>query len=230
MAELKCKNLCVNYGKLCALSNVNFEVIRGDYLSIVGENGSGKSTLIKSLLGLCAIQNGEIAYDDGVRQNLGYLPQRKTISAGFPASVREVVISGIKSKGIFYKKDEKKIAIDCMKKLKIDDLANKSYQSLSGGQQQRVLLSRALCSLPVILFLDEPEAGLDPYFKDELHYYLKKINKDDGTTIVMASHDLRGAINNANKILHLDKEVKFFGSTENYLISNASNRFIGVKT
>lgn len=95
MAQLTCQNLTVGYDGRTVLQGLNFEVNPGDYLCIVGENGSGKSTLMKTILGLQAPIGGRILTGDGLRKNeIGYLPQQTQAQKDFPASVREIVLSG----------------------------------------------------------------------------------------------------------------------------------------
>ncbi len=121
----------------------------------------------------------------------------------------------------------KKIAFENMKKLGIENLKMHSYRELSGGQQQRVLLARALCAATEMLVLDEPTAGLDPVATSDLYDILKNLNKNDGITVVMVSHDIKSAIENSNKILHLGSENLFFGTTEDYLKTDIFTRMMG---
>ena len=123
MAQLTCQKLCVGYDGKPVLQDLDFEVFAGDYLCIVGENGSGKSTLMKTILGLQMPISGRILTGDGLRKNeIGYLPQQTVVQKDFPASVREIVLSG--SQGHcgsrpFYSKEEKKLAADAMEKMQI---------------------------------------------------------------------------------------------------------------
>lgn len=230
MKQLECKNVYINYDANNAVKNVSFSIDEGDYLCIVGENGSGKSTLIKAILGLEKIKSGEISFLNGLKKNeIGYLPQQTIVQKNFPASVYEVVLSGtLNNRGIkpFYSKKEKELANQNIEKLGIKDIKNKSYKELSGGQQQRVLLARALCSTKKIIVLDEPITGLDINITKEMYSTIRKIN-EEGTTIIMVSHDINFAINNANKILHLQTECKFFGTVNDYINSNIYKNFIG---
>ena len=110
MAQLTCQNLCVGYDGKPVLQCLNFEVFAGDYLRIVGENGSGKSTLMKTILGLQTPISGSILTGDGLRKNeIGYLPQQTVVQKDFPASVREIVLSGCQGRcgsRPFYNKEE----------------------------------------------------------------------------------------------------------------------------
>lgn len=214
---LECKNLSCFYGSYQAVNNVSFSINKGDYLCIVGANGSGKSTLIKTILGLNKNYTGSITKSS--KLSLGYLPQQTLAQKDFPASVLEVVMSGTLSRKkifSFYTKDDKKIAFENMQKLGILNLAKNSYKELSGGQQQRVLLARALCSAKDLLILDEPVTGLDPAVTDELYELIKQLNKTETLAILMISHDIHRAVNQASHILHLDKKALFFGPTNEY--------------
>lgn len=229
MAQLICKNVALGYEGMTVTENINFTVNSGDYLCIIGENGSGKSTLIKALLKLKAPVSGEIITGDGLTsQEIGYLPQQTIVQRDFPASVREIVLSGFASKlgfNPFYSKAQKAIAKKNMEKLDILDLQNRCYRELSGGQQQRVLLARALCATKSMLLLDEPVAGLDPRVTNEMYELIDKINKQDGITIIMVSHDINAAIHYASHILHLGNQPLFFGTKEDYLESKIGKAF-----
>lgn len=229
MALLVCDKVAVGYGDKKIVENLSFTVNSGDYLCIFGKNGSGKSTLIKTLLKLMNPISGKITMGDGLKQNeIGYLPQQTVIQRDFPASVEEIVLSGcLNHCGIrpFYNANEKKSAHDNMKKLNICDLAKKCYRELSGGQQQRVLLARALCATGKLLLLDEPVAGLDPKITHELYQMIEKLNKTDGITIIMISHDISSAVRYANKILHINNTPLFFGSKNDYMKTNLGRSY-----
>ena len=228
MAQLVCENLTLGYDSRSIVKNLNFFVNKGDYLCIVGENGSGKSTLMKAILGLHSPMFGKISTGDGLTKNeIGYLPQQTLVQKDFPASVWEIVLSGCQSRcGLrpFYNKEEKAIARSNMQKMKIDHLADRCYRELSGGQQQRVLLARALCATRKLLLLDEPVSGLDPKVTAEMYQLIRDLNRNDGITVVMISHDIAAATEYASHILHIGKRV-FFGTKEEYFESEAGRVF-----
>ena len=230
MSQIECKDVSVKYENQVVLEDISFSIEQGDYLCIVGENGSGKSTLVKTILGLENSKLGQIVFGEGLNKNeIGYLPQQTQAQKDFPASVYEVVLSGcLNSKGFspFYSMKDKKLANEMIKSLGIENIKRKSFRELSGGQQQRVLLARALCATKKIILLDEPITGLDPTVTREMYSLIKEINKK-GITIIMVSHDINFAVNNASKILHLKKNIKFFGNTEDYANSEVGRRFIG---
>lgn len=223
MSLISCKNVYLSYESNTVINNLNFEVNEGDYLCIVGENGSGKSTLIKSVLGLKQTASGHLHITGGINGGeIGYLPQQTTAQKDFPASVAEVVLSGCiaEKKGLFFSLSQRRKAEENMKKLDILSLKNKCYRELSGGQQQRVLLARALCAGGKLLLLDEPVTGLDPIVTGELYALIDRLNREDGVTVVMVSHDLFSATQYATHILHLKKDGSFFGTVEEYVNSD----------
>lgn len=231
MAYITCEDLTLRYESLTVQEHLSFSVEKGDYLCIVGENGSGKSTLMKCLLGLKQADGGRLRFGDGLRRNeIGYLPQQSMIQRTFPASVREVVLSGcLNGRAIhpFYTKAEKVRAAEQMECLNITQLADRSYRELSGGQQQRVLLARALCATKKLLLLDEPLTGLDPLVATELYGILQHIHNDHGITIIMVTHDVECAVRHAKTILHIGKNESFFGSCADYEKSAVGRRFLG---
>ena len=228
---LQCENVSFAYDGVNVLEGVDFSLNAGDYLCVVGENGAGKSTLIKGLLGLKAPQSGRILTGDGLKPTeIGYLPQQTELQKDFPASVREVVLSGrLNSLGkrLFYSAEDKKAAAENMERMGIDEIAGKCYQELSGGQQQRVLLARAMCATKKMLLLDEPVTGLDPVAQNEMYNLIKLINLCDGITVIMVSHDIHEAVRYATHILHLGNRQLFFGSAADYQQSDMARRFLG---
>ncbi|MBE6844487.1 MAG: metal ABC transporter ATP-binding protein [Ruminococcus sp.] len=231
-ALLECSNVTLGYEGSIVTEGINFSVNEGDYLYILGENGSGKSTLIKALLNLKSQMSGEINTSGGLGRNeIGYLPQQTVVQRDFPASVKEIVRSGcVTRSGIrpFFSSSEKKLAADIMNRLDIQNLASRCYRELSGGQQQRVLLARALCAARKLLLLDEPVTGLDPKASNEMYELIADLNKNDGITIIMVSHDINAAVKYASHILHIGSTQLFFGKKKDYLKSKVGRSFIEI--
>ena len=229
MALLKADSLSLGYDNQAILTDLSFEINKGDYLCIVGENGSGKTTLMKTLLGLQKPYSGTITFGDGLtKKDIGYLPQQTLVQRDFPAAVREIVLSGCQAKtGLrpFYNKAEKKLAEDNMEKMGITHLKDRCYRELSGGQQQRVLLARALCATGKLLLLDEPVAGLDPKVTAEMYALIESLNKE-GISIIMISHDISAALKYASHILHIGETI-YFGTKKDYLESSLGRNFLG---
>ena len=224
MSLITVDNLTLGYDSYAVAENLSFEVNAGDYLCIIGENGSGKSTLMKTLLGLKKPLGGTVVFGDGVTSSdIGYLPQQSIVQRDFPASVKEIVLSGCKS-SLFYTKEDKARAGAVMEELEISDLKDKCYRELSGGQQQRVLLARALLSARKIILLDEPVAGLDPVATREMYGVIKKLN-NDGVTVIMISHDVTTALKYATSVLHMGDENEFMLKDE-FLKSDIGRRIM----
>lgn len=228
--QLTCSNVALGYDGTIVTEGLNFTVNKGDYLCIVGENGSGKSTLIKALLKLKSPVSGTITLGEGLNSDeISYLPQQTVVQKDFPASVNEVVLSGCLNRcGLrpFFTKKEKSLAEKTMKQLDISDLSKRCYRDLSGGQQQRVLLARALCAAQKMLLLDEPVTGLDPRVANEMYELIAKLNKKDGITVIMVSHDTATAVKYASHVLHIASEQKFFGTTSDYLESDIGKLYM----
>lgn len=220
MAVVECKGLTVKYGDFVALEDVTFELPASSYTCVVGINGSGKTTLVKTLLGLTKKTSGFVLLNC---QNIGYLPQQNPVQKDFPATVEEVVLSGVQAKRLFLKKSDKASALSAMRSLGLDERAKQSYATLSGGQRQRVLLARALCALNLelgdgerLLVLDEPATGLDALVTEELYSTLSALQKEKGVTVLMVSHDAKRAVLSATHILHLDNKLLYFGKSSDY--------------
>ncbi|MBR5273282.1 MAG: ABC transporter ATP-binding protein [Clostridia bacterium] len=220
MSILKVKNLSVGYRNLNVLKDISFKVDYGDYFCIVGSNGSGKSTLVKCLLGLIPHNHkGKIEFDVST-QEIAYLPQINTIPREMPATVKEVIMTGLQKSGKrlpFYTKKDAKAYKSTVKMLDIEKLAKKKIGELSGGQLQRVLLARALCRKPKLLILDEPTSGLDEKSTGNLYSLLDKLNQEEKMTIIMITHDLDDVKFCANKVLVLDNEGIFCGNISDWL-------------
>ncbi len=214
--QITAENLSIGYYNNAIKSGLNFTVSEGDYLAIIGENGCGKSTLMKTLLGLTPALEGKITFST---KEIGYLPQQTQVQRDFPASVEEIVLSGCQNqnkKKMFYSKEQKALAKKNIERMGISNLAKSCYRELSGGQQQRVLLARALCTAGKILLLDEPVSALDPNATEEMYKLIASLNKDEGVTIIMISHDIKAALDYASHVLKLGEKC-FFGTKDEYI-------------
>ncbi len=229
MSLINVKDLKLGYEGKCVVDNLSFSVREGDYLCIVGENGSGKTTLIKGLLGLIGKFGGTIEYADVLSKNhIGYLSQQSEHMGDFPASVKEIVMSGFLNNrrfGFRYSSEERKTAQEIMTRVGINSIQKKNFSSLSGGQQQRVLLARALCATKKLILLDEPTSALDPIATTEFYSLVKTLNIS-GITVIMVSHDVTAAVRNASHILCLTSSESFFGTTHQFMHSDTGRRML----
>lgn len=228
MKILECKKLNIGYNEKSVCKDINFTLESGQYVCVIGENGSGKSTLLKTILGLIKPIAGKVVFDKLFNKSLvGYLPQQTDMQRDFPATVREIVMSGfINQMGLrpFYKKSEKEKASETLRYLGIYDLINRNYRELSGGQQQRVLLARALCATNDLLVLDEPTNALDTRSKNKLYDMIADLNKN-GLTILMVSHNIDKVISYATHIIYLKDNLQFAGTKEDFLASEYAKLF-----
>lgn len=209
---VRASSLRIGYGSRVVAECPDFEIFAGDYLCIAGPNGSGKSTLVKTMAGLAAAVGGELSLAPGLASGgIGYVPQSGPSRHDFPASVREVVMSGCQAaRGWrpFYLSEERRRAARAMVRLGVASLAKRCYRELSGGQRRRVLLARAICAEPRLLLLDEPAGGLDHEGADALYEALGEANAR-GVAVVMVTHDLETASVCATRILRLGAEPSF---------------------
>ncbi|MDI7740833.1 metal ABC transporter ATP-binding protein [Lysinibacillus fusiformis] len=215
------KNVSFQYEYTQVLKNISLKVEEGDFLAILGPNGSGKSTLLKILLGLLKPMAGEVqlfGQSNEVFRNrewIGYVSQKSNaFNSGFPATVEEVVKSGLTKKvGLF-----KKMPKDANDKVKIalasvgmEPFRTRNIGQLSGGQQQRVFIARALISDPKVLILDEPTVGIDHENVQSFYDMLAKLNEEQNKTIILVTHDVDTVSNRISHVACLNQTIHFHG-------------------
>ena len=216
---IEMKDLSISYEGQKVIDSLSLSVSAGDYLCVVGENGSGKSSLMNVILGLTPLTDGKLIFHSLKKNQIGVLPQQSLIQSDFPALVGEIVRSGClnrSSKGPFMSRESKNIAFANMERLGITSLEKRSYRDLSGGQQQRVMLARALCAAEKLLILDEPVAGLDPKATADIYALIDDLNKRQGMTVIMVSHDVRAALKYSTHVLRINKGSTFYGTAEDF--------------
>lgn len=188
------------------LRDVNLTIRRGDFIAVTGPNGGGKTTLMRLILGLLRPSAGEVKR---VQKNvrLSYLPQKSSIDAHYPISVREVIASGL------LKTDNR--AVDAMlSKMELEDHADKPIGVLSGGQQQRALLGRALISEPEMLVLDEPLSYVDKHFEQRIYDIIRELAPS--TTIILVSHEITTVAAIANRHIIVDRTLTVCSSSHHF--------------
>jgi len=195
------KNLNFSYTGLepCLLRDVNIKINKGSYTAIMGDNGSAKTTLAKLMLGLLTPVTGSVEIGTN---RIGYLPQNlKNINSQFPITVGELMNCHA---SIIKLKDRNSIT-NVLKSLGMLDKKSSLISDLSGGQMQKVLIARALLGKPELLILDEPSTGLDPKSQDDIYSILRRLNIEEGVTIVSVEHNLHAAFKNSTDILSIEK-------------------------
>lgn len=229
--------LSFKYNSTHILNDISFNIWAGDYIGLVGPNGSGKTTLIKIIAGIATASKGSVrlfgkppTYFKDCHK-VGYLPQRlKFFNPHFPATVKEVVTSGLLSKKKFpkrIKQTDKSATNKALELMNITNIKDKLIGELSGGQQQRVLVARAIVSEPEILILDEPTVALDPESRENFFQLLKFLNKNNNVTIILVTHDIGSIGKYASKLLYLDKNIIFYGSFEDFCVSKNMAAYFG---
>ena len=239
-AFLKVDNLEKYYGSAenitKAIDRISFEINEGEFVGIMGESGSGKTSLLNILGTVDTATSGHVFFEgkdiskmskderaDFRKQNLGFVFQNFNLLDML--TIQENIYIPLlltKNQGTDVMKKTEKI----MEILNIKEIADKYPHQVSGGQQQRVLLARALCAAQKILLLDEPVSGLDPRVTAEMYQLIKDLNKKDGITIIMISHDIAAAVKYATHILHIGEHC-FFGTKKQYLQSSLGKAFTG---
>lgn len=201
------ESVTVRFGEVAAIVDVSLVIGPGDYLGIVGPSGSGKSTCLKAMAGTVSVTSGTIRRTKGLR--IGYVPQVETINWYFPVTVGEVVLMAgdTRTPLPWPSKKEKVRASSVMERLGIGELSGRHIRALSGGQQQRVFIARALMNDPALLFLDEPTSGVDVATRHDVLHLLHDLNHDDGTAVVITTHDLNGIAAHMHDLVCLNRRV-----------------------
>ncbi|MFE8703183.1 metal ABC transporter ATP-binding protein [Cytobacillus sp. FJAT-54145] len=214
------------YEKENVLEDVSLSIPKGAFLGIVGPNGSGKSTLLKLILGLLKLQKGGISlFGQDINKfkewhKIGFVSQKaNSFNTGFPATVYEVVASGLTKKlGLFKfmaKQDQQKVH-EAIKSVDLTKFTNQNIGELSGGQQQRVFIARALVSDPELLILDEPTVGVDAQNVQSFYEMLGNLNQKMGITLLLVTHDIGTITDKVTHVACLNKHLHFHGNTDEF--------------
>lgn len=196
LIPLSVRGLTVSYGQKPAIFSVDMTIVPGAMTAIIGPNGAGKSTLLKAALGILKPLAGKATVFgqpvDQARSRIAYVPQRASVDWDFPTRVIDVVLMGLYRRlGLFRRMtgNHRTEALECLRRVGMEDFASRQIGQLSGGQQQRVFLARALAQRAELYLLDEPFAGVDAATEKAIISVLKSL-RDDGKTVVAVHHDL----------------------------------------
>ena len=224
---IKIVDVNYNYGQGKVLDQINIQINQGDYVAIVGANGSGKSTLLKLILGLLKIQSGEIflfgqplaKFKDW--EKVGFVSQKaNSFNSGFPATVYEVVASGLTAKlGLFKRlsKEDKQLIKQTIQTVGMEQFEQRNIGELSGGQQQRVFIARAIVSHPTVLILDEPTVGVDVENSKQFYEMLTRLNRELNLTLLLVTHDLDAISKEVSHVIQLNKRIRFSGTSGEFV-------------
>lgn len=214
------------YEQRIVLENIHLKVHEGEFWALIGPNGSGKSTLINILLGLLAPDTGTVKlFGENIeqfqkRELIGYVSQKSnSFNSGFPATVLEVVRSGLtRKKGLFkrFTKSDDAVAMDALKVVQMDAFAKQNIGELSGGQQQRVFIARALAGKPKLLVMDEPTVGIDQQNVASFYTMLSDLNRVHGIAILLVTHEIDLVTELASHVACLNRSIHFHGMQSEY--------------
>ncbi|GGF24733.1 zinc ABC transporter ATP-binding protein [Halobacillus andaensis] len=223
---IEMEQVSFKYEKEWVVERVDLTIEQGQFLGLVGPNGSGKSTLIKLMLGINKPDRGAVKlFGQSIKnfnqwQEIGFVSQKaNSFNSGFPATVLEVVKTGLVSRiGTFkfFNRKHKEKAIEALKTVEMEEYANSNIGELSGGQQQRVFIARALVSDPSLLILDEPTVGVDAKHVTAFYDLLRKLNQEKGISLLMVTHDIGTITEHATHVVCMNKTVHFHGASEEY--------------
>jgi zinc transport system ATP-binding protein len=226
---IELKDISFQYDlKAPVLENINLTLERGTFLGLVGPNGSGKSTLIKLILGLVPVQQGEVKlFGQAVQsftqwRRIGYVSQKaNSFNTAFPATVFEVVSTGLYGKMGLFRWIGKKERSQILRAIEMVGLSSLAYQSighLSGGQQQRTFIARALVSNPELLILDEPTVGVDSDSIEKFFLLIEHLHQHVGVSIILVSHDIGVISTKVDQVACLNKKLHFHGKSSDFVI------------
>jgi zinc transport system ATP-binding protein len=222
---IKFNNVQFTVDSQTILKDVNFEINQGEFVALVGSNGAGKSTIIKALLGLKNMSHGMIHISD--QERIGYLSQYLTFQhRSFPASVKEVIESGLVGERISDKEKNSRLN-ELLTQFELVSYKHQKIGVLSGGQLQRVLICRMLISNPNLLILDEPTSSLDPSMRERFYELLQSKHKQ-GMTILLVTHDVASIGEKVDRIIYLDQTILFDGTFKVFCEMESLTPFIHI--
>ena len=230
---IQCDDVCVEFGNVLVLDEVSFSIPRGVLTGVVGPNGGGKSTLFNALVGLQPIAHGNILVNGllpgASRGTISYVPQREMVNWRFPLSVKDVVSLGAINRGSIFRKywfsDNGEVE-EALRKVDMWDSKDDLVSNLSGGQRQRTFIARALTQEAEILLLDEAFSGVDISSQEGVIDVLRNL-RDEGTTILMATHDLNNLSDRFDEVLCLNRHVCAHGNPESVFTEEVLTELYG---
>ena len=236
---LEVRNLDYDYNKKPVLDGIDFELMEGEILGILGPNGCGKTTLLGNMnrnlspKGGCVMLDGtdlEELTKKEIARGIAVVPQ--TNQVGFSFTAREIVAMGrMPFQDAFQGNSYEDIRIidDAMKKTGILDMADRFVNTMSGGERQKVIIARAMAQAPRILLMDEPTLHLDISAQFDVLDLIYKLSKEENLTVVIVSHDLPMVARYCDRIMLIhDHRIHDIGKTEDVLTSENMRTVFGI--
>lgn len=207
------EHLSIHFGERSALEDVSLALHAGETISVLGPNGAGKSTLLKAMAGMLAPTHGEVrTHPEAMTTGacgLVYVPQRNAVDWSFPLSVLDVALMARRtrrSRWLPYGAADREAALSALDLVGMRRFAPYQIGQLSGGQQQRVFLARALLQDGAVYLLDEPFSGVDVPTQELLIELFTRL-REQGKTIVYATHDLAQAARSSDRVLLVRRRI-----------------------
>lgn len=228
--KLQIRNISKTYGNKCALNNISFDVIDGEFLSILGPSGCGKTTLLRILIGLLPPTSGKILKDGSDITDIS--PSSRGMGIVFQnyALFENMSVLGNVEYALKIKKSTRGIArkkaLEIIEHIGLSEHINKKPYELSGGQQQRVAIARTLILKPDIILFDEPMSALDSATRLMLRKVLKNIQAEFGTTMIYITHDQEEAFALSDRIIIMNEANIVQIDTPDNIISSPKNDYI----
>ncbi len=226
-AAISLTDLSFSYGSEPVLERISLSIMPGDYVGVIGPNGGGKTTLMKLLLGLLHPQSGRVQlWGQDVHHfrdwyKIGYVPQRvDNNDFRLPITAQEIVRFAAP-------KGDKTAAAQALEQVGISKLAHRGLRELSGGQQQKVFIAKALAGNPEVLILDEPTVGVDVRAQDDFYQLIARLNKDQGLTIVLVSHDIDVVVNEVSKLACINEGLVYHGHPKEFIEKDYLSKLYG---
>ena len=216
-AGLVLRGVTAGYADHPVLDDVDLTIPTGSLVGVIGPNGAGKSTLLKAILDMTPEMSGSVTLGgrpiDEQRDHIAYVPQREAVDWTFPITAAETVMMGRYRRIGWIRRPgaaDRRAAHEALARVRLEEIADEQIGELSGGQQQRVFLARALVQEASVLLLDEPMTGVDQATEQLVIGLLREL-RDEGTTILQATHDLESASEISDQLCFVNGRVVAFG-------------------
>ena len=232
---LSARGLMCDYGDGPVLSDVDLDIVPGEFLGIVGPSGCGKSTLLKAFAGLVPARGGAVSVfgeplnRHSAHRHISFVPQTSSVNPAVPMTALEAVMLGLAGRSArrpSFSRSEQRRAHALLDQLGLDGFARRQVADLSGGQLQRVLIARALITDPEIVLMDEPTSGLDLKRLREVLLMARDLQRG-GTTIVLTTHDLNWVAVHLPRVIFLDGRVVADGQPNDVVTTELMDEVYG---
>ncbi len=227
---IKIKNLSKSFENVEVLKNINLEIEKGEFFSLLGPSGCGKTTLLRILAGFEYPSNGQVYFDEADVTSLppNMRPSNMVFQnyAIFPhINVQRNIEFGLRKERLSNEEMKQRVQ-DALKMVQLEGYEDRYSNQLSGGQRQRIALARALVKQPKVLLLDEPLGALDKKLREEMQIELRNLQKSLGITFIFVTHDQEEAMTMSDRIAVMDEGNILQVSPPKEIYHNPKNKFV----